>query len=179
MVKSNSFFSSNYKQSEKTEETVRKKILEKGIDIISFDINSEFEKCNEKCPIKVDHFGNSIPYARWVLYNNISRPDFVLKINGKPLLLEIKHKNKKYLWVNERDYIDYIKWQQVLLIDTYILFYVKSEDKYYLHKIVTNIENLKSFRTKHDNNMVFDVEDLSPVLVNFDEFFDVINKTIK
>jgi len=157
MVKSNEFFSKNYKQSEETEKQIKVEFEKSGFKIINFDIQSEFEKCNTSCPVKVEHCGQAMPYARWVLYGQLSRPDFIIRLN-KPILVEIKHKNKKYLWINERDYLDYIKWEDITTIPIYILMYVKDEATYYVHKLDLKPESLKSLITHHDGNKVFDVE---------------------
>jgi Holliday junction resolvase len=171
MVKSNALFSQNYKESRTTEENIINFFEEEGFNILEFDIQSEFEKCNEVCPIKVDHCGQKMPYARWTLYKNITRPDLIVNYN-KPLLIEIKHKNKKYIWVNSRDYKDYIKWNSILNIPLYILIFVKSEGCYYLHKIEKDISNLDSLITRHDNNEVYDLEKKS---LRFDNLKKLIN----
>lgn len=175
MVKSNEIFSKNYKQSEKTEGVIEEEFKKNGFDVMKFDIESEFEKCNNNCPIQVEHFGQMIPYARWILYGQISRPDMVVRLN-KPILIEIKHKNKKYIWINSRDYLDYLKWEKILLIPIYIIIYVKDEDVYYIHRLESETKKLKSLITKHDKNEVFDVEDRSLRVENVKNLLDFFKK---
>lgn len=76
-------------------------------------------------------------------------------------MIEIKYKNKKFLWVNTRDYLDYIKWENITLIPVYIVMYVNKDNNFYVHELEKKVEVLNSFRTKHDKNEVFDVEDKS------------------
>jgi Holliday junction resolvase len=173
MVKSNEFFSSNYKQSENTEETIKNLLITEGFKIIPFDIHSEFQKCNDCCPIQVNHCGINMPYARYVLFKQISRPDLLINFK-KPILLEIKHKNKKYLWVNKRDYDDYIKWEEILGIPIFIVMYVKNEDCYYLHRLKLKTNTLKMFRTTHDLNEVFDLENEIIKLESINKLIDFL-----
>lgn len=175
MVKSNEFFSENYKQSEATQEEITNLFTKEEFSVIPFDIQSEFEKCNDNCPIKIEHMGNKIPYARWILYNNISRPDLVIKYK-KPLLIEIKHKNKKYLWINSRDYLDYIKWEDILLIPVYIIMFVKDENIFYIHRLEKDTTKLKSLITQHDGNKVFDVQKDSIKIQNKNELIKYLKE---
>ena len=171
MVKSNELFSKNYKDSEKIEESMKNNFVDGGFNVIKFDIGSEFEKCNKGCPIFVDHMGEKMPYARWVLYNQCSRPDLIINFN-KPILIEIKYKNKKFLWVNTRDYKDYILWAKILQIPLYILMFVKAEESYYIHPLELETDKLKTLVTRHDKNEVFDVTNQS---IKFSSIEEVIN----
>ncbi|HOE93296.1 MAG TPA: hypothetical protein PKY52_05660 [Methanofastidiosum sp.] len=158
MVKSNIQFSDNYKKSKNIQDIIYKEFIQKNFKIINFDIDSEFEKCNKDCPIQIDHMGEKIPYARWILYNKISRPDLIVNYN-KPIFIETKYKNKKYLWINKRDYLDYIKWETITSIPVFVIMYVSQENIFYVHKLDLNPNKLKSLTTSHDKNKVFDVQD--------------------
>ena len=61
--------------------------------MIYLDKDSEFYKVNG-CPISVKHMGNDIPFVRWVLFYQISKPDLLIKLK-KSILLEIIVKTKK------------------------------------------------------------------------------------
>jgi hypothetical protein len=155
-MKTNESFSRNYQMSNNKQSEIVAELKRHNFKILSFDIDSEFDKCNG-CPISVDHMGNKVPYARWVLYNQISRPDLLIRLN-KPILLEIKVKNKKFLWVNERDYLDYVTWLDLLGIPIYIAIVILENNGYYIHPVTNDYKLIPSFRTKHYGNMELDLE---------------------
>ena len=155
-MKTNESFSRNYQMSNNKQSEIVTELKRLNFKVLSFDIDSEFDQCNG-CAISVNHMGNNVPYARWVLYNQISRPDLLIRLN-KPILLEIKVKNKKFLWVNERDYLDYVTWLELLGIPVYIAIVILENNGYYLHPVTNDYKQIPSFRTKHDGNMVLDLE---------------------
>jgi len=112
-----------------------------------------------------------MPYARWIIYNQCSRPDFIINFN-KPILIETQYKNKKFLWVNTRDYKDYILWAKILQIPLYIIMFVKDEEAYYIHKLELETDKLKTFVTRHDKNEVFDVTDKSIKFSSVEEWIN-------
>ncbi len=175
MVKSNTYFSKNYKKSSQIEQNIKEKLIVENFDFIYFDIQSEFEKCNNNCPIQIEHYNEKIPYSRWILYNQTSRPDFLIKYK-KPIYLEIKYKNKPFLWVNTRDYHDYIKWAQISLIPVYILMYVKKDNCYYIHKVLEDTKELRCFKTKHDKNQIYDLEEKSIKIKDIHSLIDFLKQ---